>query len=106
MVVIARSFVVRGGRSTAGRIIRNPSHQALTGGGQRSVSGDRQARRVTTDPTFTTSPDAAERLRHGIDRLAAGDRPGAAAAFAAAVEHDPGFALGHAARAAVLDDAG
>jgi hypothetical protein len=86
-------------------MIREPSHRSLTTVGQRPVSAIPQAHGVTTDPELTTCPQAAAQLRHGVDRLRSGDRAGAAAAFAAAVTHDPGFALGHAAGAVVTGDA-
>jgi hypothetical protein len=68
------------------------------------VSAIRQGGQVPNDLALTTCPEAAEQYRHGLGHLLAGDPGAAAQAFGAAVRHDPGFALGHAALATALVD--
>jgi hypothetical protein len=70
------------------------------------VSANRQGERVTPDPSLSTCPEAADQYRAGVEQLRAGTPAAAATSFAAALEHDPGFALGYAALAAIaIDDA-
>ena len=51
------------------------------------------------DRPLSTGPASAAAYRVGVADLVAGRRQAAIAAFAAAVEQDPGFSLGHAALA-------